>query len=265
MAAVYVYDFTAFSAETAEDIIKKLSASCKKWAFQEEKCPSTAMLHFQGRMSLKVKCRIAGVITQFPGWHLSITTDANKNDFTYVCKEETRVGGPWLSEGLEPNGNYVPRQIRGKELRQWQQYIVNDADVWNDRIINVLIDPVGNIGKTFLATYLTVNKLGELLPYSNNYRDFMRMVMCLPKRKLYLFDLPRALRKDRLQEFFGGVETLKSGMAFDDRYKFKREIFDSPNIWIFMNADPDLAMLSEDRWRFWKVDEDMNMLPIVNV
>jgi len=73
------------------------------------------------------------------------------------------------------------------------------------------------------------------------------------KKPLYIIDIPRALRKDQLFQFFSGIETLKDGYAYDDRYHFKEEYFDCPNIWIFMNTIPDLEYMSKDRWRFYEI------------
>jgi len=52
-----------------------------------------------------------------------------------------------------------------------------------------------------------------------------------------------------------GIETLKDGYAYDDRYHFKEEYFDCPQIWVFMNMVPDISMLSKDRWKLWVIKE----------
>lgn len=86
--------------------------------------------------------------------------------------------------------------------------------------------------------------------------------MDAPTSKLYLFDLPKALKKEHLYQFFAGVEEIKNGYAYDDRYSFKEKYFDCPNIWIFTNTAPDRLMLSADRWRFWQIDDQMNLVPL---
>ena len=257
--AVSNYDFTVFT--TDEITVKKLLTTyCKKWDFQEEIAPTTGNHHMQGRMKLKVKERLTGVEKKFPGWHLSITSTENVNNNYYVTKEDTRIRGPWSSSDVEI---YIPRQVREiVQLHPWQDYILKDRDIWDTRHINIIIDTKGNIGKSTLVTYGGCKGLSRKIPYSNDFRDIMRMVMDAPTSKLYLFDLPKALKKEHLYQFFAGVEEIKNGYAYDDRYSFKEKYFDCPNIWIFTNTAPDRLMLSADRWRFWQIDDQMNLVPL---
>jgi len=81
------------------------------------------------------------------------------------------------------------------------------------------------------------------------------MVMCMPKLGAYFIDLPRAIRKDKLSGLFSGIETIKGGFAYDPRYEFKSEDFDSPYICVFSNIVPDLSMLSLDRWNIWTIND----------
>lgn len=256
--AASVWDFTAFT-DNADQVKKVLNEHCKKWCFQLEKAPDTDRLHMQGRFSLKVKERLVGLKARFPGWHLSITSNENKHNTFYVTKEETRVAGPWKDDD---EVLYIPRQVRDIVLKPWQQHILDDANVWDSRRVNIIYDVTGNIGKTTLCTYVGAHRYGRKIPFSNDFRDINRMVMDCPPTKLYLFDMPRAIRKDQLHQFFSGVEEVKNGHVFDDRYRFRERYFDCPNIWVFTNVLPDLNMLSADRWRIWQVVAD-NLVPWV--
>jgi hypothetical protein len=109
---------------------------------------------------------------------------------------------------------------------------------------------------------MRAHKLGRALPPVNDYKDLLRMVCDLPTSKLYLFDMPRAMNKDKMYQFYSAVETIKDGYAYDDRYTFKEKVFDCPNIWIFCNVLPDLAMLSRDRWRIWDIDNSYNLVKL---
>lgn len=204
----------------------------------------------QGRFHLKVKERITGVIKKFPGFHLSITAEASITNYYYVEKEDTRIRGPWKSDDIEVK---IPWQMEGIIPLPWQQQILDDANIRSRRTINILLDKVGNIGKTILVCYAGIHRIARTIPFRNDYRDMIRMVMDAPKSKMYMFDIPRSTQKDKLYEFFAGIETLKGGYAFDDRYKFREEWFDAPNIWIFTNTEPDRNLLSPDRWKIWEV------------
>ncbi len=253
MNAICVYDFTSFE-EDKEKVITLLKQYCKSWCFQQEECPTTLKKHFQGRFSLKVKERISGVIKKFPGCSISITCDENKDNNFYVSKEDTRIDGPWKDTDIK---TYIPRQIRDlteDKLYHFQKQILDSRLIFDTRHINLIVETKGNVGKTTLKTYAGVHKLGRSIPFTNDYKDIMRIVMDTPKMPLYIIDVPRALRKDQLYQFFSGIETLKDGYAFDDRYSFKEEYFDCPQIWIFMNKIPELELLSNDRWRLWTID-----------
>lgn len=249
---VCTYDFTLRrESSEIEELKGTLQEHCKKWCFQLEE-GSRGYLHYQGRMSLKTKQRMTAVKKLFPKEiHLSPTSNENRDNNFYVVKLESRVDGPWSNQD-----RYVPRQIREiKELYAWQQYIINNADVWDTRTINIVIDEHGCNGKSILRTYIGVHQIGRSIPYSNDYRDIMRMVMGTKKVPLYIIDIPRGIRKEQLYQFFSGIESLKDGYAYDDRYSFKEEYFDCPNIWIFMNHRPDSTRyLSKDRWKFWTLD-----------
>ena len=247
--ACCVFDFTANVDDYDLLELKHiLLEHCKSWTFQKEK-GATGYIHWQGRVSLKLKTRTPYKTFNTDKIHFSLTSTENKDNNFYVIKSPTKIEGPWSDK--DPKDIYIPRQIRNIILRAWQQYIVDDAGVWNTRNINLVIDGNGNHGKSILKTYIGVHGFGRALPFTNDYKDMMRMVMDTPKKQLYIIDIPRALRKDQLRQFFSGIETLKDGYAYDDRYHFKEEYFDCPNIWIFMNTVPDLSMLSTDRWELW--------------
>nr|AQU11740.1 replication protein [Cruciviridae sp.] len=217
--AVSTWDFTAFNTDV-ETCKKLLTENCKKWCFQEEQCPETKTNHFQGRFSLKVKARLTALIKIFVSWHLSITSKINKDNNFYVTKEDTRINGPWSSEDVNI---YIPRQVREiVNLHPWQQQIVDNANVWDTRTINVILDTKGNNGKSTICAYIEAHGIGEVIEYTNDLKDIMRMVYDLPTSKLYLIDLPRCIDKSKMYGLYAGIECIKNGKAYDDRYHFKK-------------------------------------------
>lgn len=274
---LYCWDFTLFLRVTREEqeeeenehssfktgdhslIKKQLREICKGGTFQLEEGEKSKKLHYQGRISLKKKRRKSEIVklattTFLKGIHWSPTSNANKGNHDYVTKEHTRIEGPWDLNELE---SYVPRQIRAiKELRPFQRYIIEDAQVWNTRTINVVLNPEGCVGKSILKGWLRAYKIGRPLPAINDFKDIMRMVMDMPTSSLYLMDMPKAMKKDKLGGMYAAIETIKDGYAWDDRYSFKEKVFDCPNIWIFTNTAPDMDLLSRDRWKIWGVTTD---------
>lgn len=248
---VCVWDITIPASEVSVgDLTTKLKNHCKKWAFSKEKGEQTGYEHYQCRVSLKNKARLGGIkaLFEIEKAHFSITSIQNRDNNFYVVKEDTRLEGPWTDK--DP---YIPKQIREIKMWNWQQSIIDNAGVWDTRTINIVYDAEGNIGKSTLGTYLTVHKLGRSLPPLNDFRDLMRIVMNTDKVKLYVFDIPKAMPKKYLGPLYAGIEKIKDGYAFDDRYSFKEEYFDCPNVWVFTNDLPDENLLTKDRWRVWEI------------
>lgn len=81
------------------------------------------------------------------------------------------------------------------------------------------------------------------------------MVCDMPTSTCYLIDLPRAMKKTNMVGLFSAIEEIKSGYAYDDRYKFVEKFFDCPNIWVFTNYIPDSEYLSADRWKIWQINK----------
>ena len=145
----------------------------------------------------------------------------------------------------------------------WQQHIIDNYDIWDTRTINVIYDVKGNNGKSTLCGYMRSHKLGFVLPFCNDFKDIMRMIMCVPTKRCYLMDMPRAINKEKLYQMYSAIETIKNGYAYDDRYSFKEKVFDCPNIWLFCNVLPDRSLLSEDRWKFWQISDSKELVSYV--
>lgn len=232
----------------------------KSWTFQKEK-GATGYEHYQGIISLKVRRTLPAakkiiMETSILPEYFAPASNPNLKAGTeafYASKPDTRIEGPWTDKD-EPI--YIPRHVREMTtLYPWQQAIVDSAKSYDPRGIDIIIDNEGNRGKSSLGAYLAVHKIGRTVPFVNDYKDLMRMIMDMPKSKLYMIDMPRALNKEKLNQLWAGIETIKSGYAYDDRYHFKDEHFDRPRIWVFTNVMPDKKHLSEDMWRFWGIED----------
>lgn len=248
------YDFTLFDDITERDVRNTLKSYCKKYCFQLEKGEKTDRLHYQGRFSLKIRKRESECAKQFRShwkdFHLSITSNENKNNDFYVLKDDTRIDGPFTDE----NEIFVPKDVaKMTTLRPWQEKLVNMLKTYDERTIDVLIDEDGNSGKSSIARFMAILQNAGFMPFCNDYKDIMRMCYDLGPRETYLIDLPRAINKDKLFQLFGAIETMKSGYCQDDRFKFKQRFFDRPRICIFTNVLPDMTLLSRDMWRLWKI------------
>lgn len=254
---------------TKDQIIQWLSGIAKHYVFQKEQGDG-GYIHWQGRMSLIKKRRKSELMTllkqterKIPNYLEPTTSEAHRSgDMFYAVKEDTRVEGPFSDKDEKI---YIPRQVREMiTLYPWQQQVIDDRDVWNKRTINLVYSPYGNQGKSSLVNWCRAYKLARCLPPVNDFKDLMRMVCDMPTSKMYLFDMPRAMYKDKLHGFYSGIEMLKEGYAFDDRYTFREISIDSPNIWVFTNQLPDEDLLSRDRWVIWTIDEERSLKKYVS-
>lgn len=253
---MYLWDVTIPEEKITLERLKTFCKQyCKKWVFQKER-GEKGYLHWQVRISLKAKRRMDTLknLLGIKEAHLSVTHDKT---FEYCQKEETRVLGPF-SDQLEPLK--PTRDIVGiTKLYPWQQEVLESCEKYDDRSVNWLFCGDGNIGKSALVKYLLTNRKAEYISFCNNFKEMNRQVFCLPTAKAYCIDLPRALDKKGLNQMVAGIEQLKNGIVFDDRYSFKRKIFDPPVVWVFSNSIPNTAMLSKDRWKCWEVNPSKHL------
>lgn len=260
---IWVYDFTIPADRVELGTLKDwCKTKCKKWVFQKER-GEDGYVHYQVRVSLQKKKRVGKFVKEMValnwGVHVTPTSEENSTNFNYVMKEETRIEGPWTDQDSK-----IPSHLQEIPVwRPWQQKVVDSIKKIEPRTINVIRDPRGNNGKSYLSSWLAVRKLARRLPAINDTKDVMRMVMDAPKAKCYFIDLPRAQDKKRLHNLIAAIEEIKNGYAYDDRYQFKEEFFEVPNIWIFTNMWIPSELLSVDRWTLWTIDSDGQLVPDV--
>jgi hypothetical protein len=267
---VYAYDFTYFGrdGELPEpgDFVKLIRPLFKKWVFQEEACPTTGRKHYQGRGSLFKKKRhpeLCNLLneTALRGMDVSeASNNSQQNELFYALKYDTRTSGPWMdTEWMEPA--YIPRQLRNINLFPWQQAIMDTADVFDDRVINLLYDPSGCKGKSTVARLAQLHHGCLRLPPVGDHKQLLEaacdilMARQCRQPKLCFIDLPRSLTTDnkRFGPFMIAIEEIKGGVVCDMRNHFKEWWFDSPQVWVFCNHLPNVKAMSADRWKFWTV------------
>lgn len=275
MNAVAMWDFR-ISADGLDSIviINQLKQIAKRYTFQLEKGEQTDYLHFQGRMSLIKKHRKSELMKLFnlipvPNY-LEPTANATyyAGDMFYVMKNETRQDGPWDERVTE---KYIPRQYRDiiSKFYPYQKYIYDNASVFDTRIINMIYCPTGNMGKSTLASVCELYGNGIDLPPVNDAEKLIQSCCDICEAKNIrnpspiFIDLPRAMNKERLNGIYTAIEQIKKGKLFDLRYKYKEYWIDSPQIWVFSNIEPDMDMLSKDRWRIWTITPEKKLCNFV--
>jgi len=273
---LYTFDVTIGCDKIPfDDMVKILGKYAKKWVFQKEEGKS-GYQHYQIRLSLKYKARITSLFKKddfFKGGHISRTTvDVHMdNNFNYVMKQASRVEGPWKDtddQFLAPKpktrqlSTFLALEADGK-LYPWQQQVVERMTIQEDRFINCIIDRDGKSGKSILCEFIEYKNFSALeVPPMNAMEDIMQFCACFPPKKVYLIDMPRALKKDKLSQFYSGLECLKNGRMYDKRYSAKLIRFDRPQIYVFTNTPPNMSYLTPDRWKVWTITCFKKLVPV---
>lgn len=242
---------------------------CKKWVFQLEKGNQNGYDHYQCRVQLYVKQRHNEIVAKtkhmWPGksrrWSYTTKGVHDGQNFNYVMKADTRIDGPWSNQDYEVPP-VLTRQLRTFaecELYPWQQQVKQMCIEEDDRTIKLIWDPRGAAGKSIMAEYLEYNRVAYEVPAMRLMEDIMQCVMSIRTYKCYLIDMPRAMKKDKLCDFYSGLEALKNGVAYDKRYSFKKKRFDRPQVIVFSNRLPQWDFLSLDRWQVWQMNPDRSL------
>jgi len=256
------YDFT-HPAEGLDpsSFIDYLQPIFKSWVFQLEEGDS-GYLHFQGRGSLFKKRRFSELkkilaTANLAKLHVSPTVTANLGSAFYCMKLDTRIDGPWSDKDSPPV--YVPRQYRDITPYPWQQSVLDSANTFDSRTVNLVYDPEGSRGKTTIAVLCALHHKGIRIPPINDHEKLLATCcdILLAKEERspgpVFIDLPRFMDKTRLHGLISACEEIKNGHCYDLRYHYKEWYFDSPPVWVFTNTMIPIEALSADRWRYWEI------------
>lgn len=276
---IYVVDFTFYGipGEGLPDpsgFVALIRPLFKKWCFQKEECPTTGRLHYQGRGSLFKKKRLPELWnllndTKLHGMQVSESSlKTFQDEIFYMMKYDTRLDGPW-DDTKWKDPEYIPRQFRGlmDRLYPWQQQILDSADTFDDRYVNLVYDPQGCKGKSTIARLSQLHKGALRLPPVGDHKQLLEsacdILMARKEREpnLCFIDLPRTLTIDpkKFAPFMIAIEEVKGGVVCDMRNHYKEWWFDSPQVWVFCNHVPNLGYMSDDRWIFWTIDSFRNL------
>lgn len=256
------------------DVASALNTVAKYWAFQKEHGKSEDYLHWQVRLSLHKKtcCNtvLRDIVPQLPG-HWSVTSktvhDAG-NQFNYVLKDDTRVDGPWTSKEEIRDPPVLTRQLRNfmkLDPYHWQLSASELATAYDERKIHYLYDPHYNSGKSIFCEWLEYQELAEEIPPFTMMEDIMQFVMCQPKAGCYLFDMPAAMKKEKMHQMYSGLEMLKNGFLYDKRYNGKKRRINRPSMLVFANNLPKLDLMAPDRWKVWYITPDKALVEFDDV
>lgn len=249
---------------------------CERFIFQLERGEETGRLHYQGYIHLNKKQRSQALRSALQnadrgGLFISASSSAGKDALKNYCmkQDDTFIDGPWTDKSCIKSNTYIPRQYQKLiDPATWfpfQRKIVDSIQNFDDRKVNLIYNPSGGKGKSTIAAICELLYGGIDLPPLNDFEKLMQLMcnICMDtdnrKPKIVFCDLPRAIRKDQLNGMYSAIEQIKKGKLYDTRYHYKSFWIDSPQVWVFTNTEPDIDLLSADRWSIWHITESNDL------
>lgn len=127
-------------------------------------------------------------------------------------------------------------------LKDWQTTLLHDLQQEPDeRVIHIIIDPVGGAGKSTFCRWLINNEEGVEIFGSGATKD---IALAIKKPRIALFDFARCCSEARPWNI---VEQVKNGMVFNSKYESGMKYFPIPHVVVFTNQPVEPGKLSLDR------------------
>lgn len=136
--------------------------------------------------------------------------------------------------------------VQNHDLHDWQRSLLEYTSREPDpRKIVFCIDPKGNSGKTYICDYLEfhfdhvqIMKPSKAADMAFEY-DENTKILCI--------DVPRS-KMSQFEYMYSFLESIKDGRLFSPKYESWTKRFKTPHVIVFMNEEPDMNALSEDRY-----------------
>jgi hypothetical protein len=129
----------------------------------------------------------------------------------------------------------------------WQSYLFDLLEKKPDpRQIIVVVDPVGNTGKTFFVQHYRRLHPETTVALNNSRRaDMLYSAQQCVERQVVMVDLMRSEKKNIA---YDAIELLKNGCFVNSKYQSRMVEGNPPHVVLFTNFELNYKALSEDRW-----------------
>lgn len=158
---------------------------------------------------------------------------------------------------------------RNFKPRPFQKFFIDNftSKSAGDRTIHFLFEPTGNTGKSKLLEYLhifhgaivtggTASDMKHAVVRWGEIVGVMPIIICVDVARSDKFNAESAK----------AIEGIKNGIFFSGKYESAMaHSFDKPHILIISNVKPNISLFSVDRYRFYTIDNDHNLIKIKSI
>lgn len=239
--------------EKEDELKERCERLSRQYVFQYERGHENNRLHYHLLIYLKVRMRFSELQRIFGKSKICFI---KKKDLErvrdYCCKEDTRISHPvvkWKGLIVKDTSFLITREdLRKDQLEIVDKFIEDEDPKWG-RMIYWYWEPIGNWGKSIMATYM-IDQMGAL-EVDGACRDILCGVSKWMEKhngdapRIIVIDIPR-VSMDKVS--YRAIEKIKAGKFFSGKYESGMERFKKPHIVVFANSPPVYENMSLDRW-----------------
>lgn len=236
-----------YSDEEYDFLVQHFDKKCMRYIIGKEVGVKNLTPHLQMFVRFKSAIRFSTLKKINDRLHIEKARGTDEQNWEYCSK-----GGDYTSnfDCMTPRERAIKlrqEEYKNVKWKEWQQDILDILDKKPDkRSVYWFWDDKGNIGKSFLATYICMNY--DVVVCDGKKNDILNQVnVALEKYipKVAILDIPRS-SIDYVN--YSVIEKLKDGCLYSGKYEGGMCIFPQPHVIIFANREPDRREMSSDRW-----------------
>lgn len=272
------------------DILTRILCDlAEDFVFQEEKGLDSGRPHYQGALRTRIRVRKTTLLNLFKDGlsqllrykdipassehiekliqQLSVSPMQGTwaQSVEYCTKSETAVGEPTASFSLKKYEGDDVNFLRFKERRYpWQDALIKEVldedeatiKASDGRSIIWIYDPHGSNGKSKLVKYLCINYIGTIKISFGSAGQLRSSVVSAGARECYFVDIPRTMgADDSLDNLIAVIEDVINGFVCTNFHgQYGQLLMTPPLVVVFSNIPAPRGMMSEDRWKAFRID-----------
>lgn len=109
--------------------------------------------------------------------------------------------------------------------------------------------------KAIICQLLTIERIAHQIPPYSKPKDIFNAIFHLEERLSYFLDIPKHIKRDKLDFLYENIERIKDGYAYTWKPKFQQQIRNSPNVFVFTHEIPNFPFLRRNKWKLWSVKQ----------